>query len=262
MKDKFFWFMAVLLLIPFIASAQDDGTHKPTEVKTHKWSAGAETGFIMYGVRKPDYEFIRGRIGWYNFTYKRSISSYAYSWHTGLNIEMRSANTKFGYSIGVRYINYTGYLGAKDSYDDEFFYVKLKESGTQTDYIRVKSVNQTNRYIGVPVEFRYLPFKPMLFRPYMKLGFDFNFKIKDSSNVNFENNEMDKYEDVVTKMFDEAEDFYSTMYLGFGVKFGRVGKVNLNINAQVPAFVLTGNSAGLVKPVAGGGVNVSVQIPL
>lgn len=265
MKDKLFWLIAVLITISFAATAQEVDTQTPSEVKTRKWFAGAGTGFTMYGANTPDYKFIRGNIGWHDHGYNNDIASFAFSWHAGLNLEMQSANSKFGYSLGVRYTTYIGYLGASkydNDDDDDFFYVRLKESGTQTDYLRVKSVNQINSYIGVPVEFRYLPFRPMLFRPYMKLGADFNFKINDSSNVKFKDGAMDKYEGDVAKLFDEADDFYSTMYFGLGVKVGRVGKVNFNIDARVPAFVITGNNAGIVEPIAGAGFNFSVQVPL
>ncbi|GEM_PF-1239747 len=265
MKDKLFGVIVMLIAVSFTAVAQDTGTQVPTEVKMRKWFVGTGTGFTMYGASTPDYKFIRGNVSWHDHVYNSDIASFAFSWHAGLGVELQSANTRFGYSIGVRYTIYMGFLGATtydNDDDDDFFYVRLEENGTQTDYLRVKSINQINSYVGIPLEFRYLLFKPMLFRPYMKLGADFNFKINDSSNVKFKDDVMDKYEEDVAKLFDEAEDFYSTMYFGIGVKVGRVGKINFNIDARIPAFVLTGKKAGLVQPIAGGGVNISVQVPL
>ncbi|MCK4662742.1 MAG: hypothetical protein KAT68_07750 [Bacteroidales bacterium] len=225
---------------------------------------GVESGIDFQDCELPEFEFIRGDISSYGAgNVANDLMWYFQKWYLGIKIEIRSNNNKFGLFSGLRYTKINTSLGKFSNWSSntDFFYLLYKQEGTTTEYLKIKEINQSSNYLGIPIEIRYLPFKTGLFRLFFKAAAEINYRLNTTSDVVFYNNAMEYYQDDVINKFDEPNNFYSTLYFSVGWKFGKDNKPNINLEASFPSFFLTDNSSGLVKPITGGGFQLNIQIP-
>jgi hypothetical protein len=73
---------------------------------------------------------------------------------------------------------------------------------------------------------------------------------------------MNQYESNVENLIEDPWKFYSTFQLGVGMKIGKAGKPGVNLEACVPEFILVNGKSSLVSPDFGGGLRLSIRIPL
>jgi hypothetical protein len=112
--------------------------------------------------------------------------------YAGAKLEGRFKNEKFSVGFGARLSRLEGIYSKANyryQYDQsqpsEFFYFVLNLDATTTELLRVKAISQPAYYLGVPIEFRFIPFEKRRFKAYVKVSTDFNFKLQSSTNVDF-----------------------------------------------------------------------------
>jgi hypothetical protein len=73
---------------------------------------------------------------------------------------------------------------------------------------------------------------------------------------------MNQYENQVAQIIEKPWSFYSSMHLGLGVKIGSFDKPGINLEARIPEVMLYKKSNSFINPNVGGGIALSVRIPL
>ncbi|MBI4647992.1 MAG: hypothetical protein HY738_15755, partial [Bacteroidia bacterium] len=144
-----------------------------------------------------------------------------------------------------------------------YFYCLYRQDGVNTEYLKLKEINQTSNYIGIPIEIRYFPAKrPHLFRIYFKIGAEINYLMQTQKDVVFYDNAMNPYKEDLTAKVGQPKTFYSSIYGGGAISIGRELKPSISIEACMPYLFLTSESFGLVNPIFGSGFQLNVQIPI
>ncbi|MBK9356853.1 MAG: hypothetical protein IPN08_05615 [Bacteroidales bacterium] len=121
---------------------------------------GVEAGIIFISAKMPEIDFIRGDIpaypGGYSSTY---LKSYMNKGYTGIKGEVLSRNNKFGFSAGLRYIQMNSSVGRNTYWtgNTNYFYLMYRQDGVNTEYLKVKELDQRTSYLGIPLEARFSP---------------------------------------------------------------------------------------------------------
>jgi hypothetical protein len=167
---------------------------------------------------------------------------------------------QFGISSGLRLSMSFASLHSPDNSD--FFWL-LKEEGTTTDYVRLKSFSEHSFFVGIPVELRYLlSRRPRVFQTYFKIGAVANFRIATANSVKFSNQSMSKYEKEICSQIKPDGIFNLMVNPAFGFKIGRNCNPLANLEFQVPFFAYGAkNVSSLIYPEAGMNFNISLQFP-
>ena len=88
-----------------------------------------------------------------------------------------------------------------------------------------------------------------------------SFLLKNSYDVIFHDESMNIHEDDIINKFDSANRLFLAGHTAIGLNIPLKHKAYLNFEANIPAAILSEYSSGLVKPNAGGGFRLLVQIP-
>jgi hypothetical protein len=182
----------------------------------------------------------------------------------GLKFEYRTNNNKFGFSGGLRYTRMNTSIG-RDSYmsrSPDFFYVNYDQNGLNTEYAKVRELNQKADYLGIPIELRIYPYKDRKVSFYYKAGVSFNLRINSKSDVVFYNSFMGIYRNDVIKVVENAAPYYATFNLGVGLKVGKSERPGFSIEVNAPLGVFFPDKSCFVNPQTGGGVQIIARIPI
>ena len=183
----------------------------------------------------------------------------AYKIYTGAKIEVRSNNNKIGFVTGIRTAQIHGtFLNALGSSD--YFTLSVDEAGVPAEF-KIREINQTLNYLGVPVELRYLPFGVHLVNIYFKLGADFNFLVASKTKTVFFDDGVNANQNTVAQRIGNLGSFYSSVYGGAGIHIGRESKPGFNLELTVPSIFIQENHS-LIRPVYSVGIQMGYQIPL
>jgi hypothetical protein len=182
----------------------------------------------------------------------------------GVKWEFFNVRLRSGVSTGLRYAGYNTEISGYSSSIADFFYLRYSMFDSETKFTRVKSLNETNRHISVPVEFRTEPLQFEKFALFAKAGADFSWlNTGRSTSINFHDNDMNIHHDEILKDFVvPANKHYSTLYWSVGVRAGREGSVNYSLEAFLPSRFLTGNNFTLTEADNFQGVVFSIQVPV
>jgi hypothetical protein len=144
-----------------------------------------------------------------------------------------------------------------------YFYWLYRQDGINTEYLKVKEINQKSAYIGIPFEVRYFTAKrPRLFQIYFKLGIEINYLLKSKTGIVFNSSAMEPYEKDLIAMLEQPERIIAAIYGGGGFKLGRDQKPSISVEACMPYIFLTSRSTGILQPLFGGGIQLNFQIPI
>ncbi len=227
---------------------------------------GVETGFTSIESKMSNMDNIRGDVPAYSLGYSSSsLTSLTAKSFAGIKYEIFSLNDRFGLSGGLRYSRINSSIGKKSYWGSSvnYFYWLYLQDGVNTEYLKVKEIDQKSDYIGIPVEIRFFTAKrPCVFRFYFKLGAEFNYLIQSQKDIVFFDEAMNPYKSELTGKVAQPKRFYSSLYGGGGFRFGRELKPSISIEACMPYLFLTSKSSGLVNPIFGGGVQLNIQIPI
>jgi hypothetical protein len=211
-------------------------------------------------------DFVRGDIPSYPVGYSTtSLTSLTDKSFLGVKFEIFSLNDRFGLFGGLRYSRMNSSIG-KNSYwgsSTNYFYWLYREEGVNTEYLKVKEIDQKSDYIGIPIEIRFFPAKrPHLVRVFFKLGAEINYLVQTEQDVVFFDEAMNPYKNDLVAKLGHPKTFYSSVYGGGGIRIGRDFKPSVSIEACMPYLFLTSKSAGMVNPIFGGGLQLNIQIPI
>lgn len=253
MKIKAFLTLLYLYSVSVYSSAQD--------ARLRFLFVDAGTDFIF--CENPDKDYIRADVQPYLYSDVASnIKSLLARQYASVRIEYRSANNKFGLSGGLRFSYMQSMIG-KDTYwtgTPNFFYVRYKTDGLNTEYAKVRELYQRSSYIGIPLELRIYPNRDYSVNVYYIIGTSFNAKITSRSGITFYDDNMEQYKSEVLKVIEKPINYYSTLSLGIGLKIRKLEKTGIHIEAALPVAMFT-PSKSFVRPVAGTGLQISLRFP-
>lgn len=232
--------------------------------ETRKSYLGIETGLTFIAGEMPEMDFVRAEIPSYTGgTSDNNLTSIMSERFIGIKNEYFSLNGRLGVSGGLR-VTWTNSSIGKNGYalnSQDFFYMLYREDGINTEYLKVKEINQTTDYIGLPVEARYFLFAPQAFRLYVKLGAVINYRLNTKTNAVFKDDAMEPYQNDVTAFVRQPGSFSSAIYAAAGVRLGGAPNPAVSLEVCLPYLFLTSGSAGLLNPAAGTGLQLNAQIP-
>jgi len=214
-----------------------------------------------------DMDFIRGDVPSYptgSYYSTNNLTSLMYNSFIGIKSECFSLNNKFGFSGGIRYTRTNSSVGKNDYWSNsvDYFYLLYSQEGVNTEYLKVKEIIQKSDYVGIPLEIRYFPFRPRLFRLYFKLGAEIGFRLQSHTDVVFQDDAMEPYQNDVSAMVGKPGSISSSVSGSAGMSLGRASKPVVSFEICLPAIFITSKSSGLVSPISGGGFQLNFQIPL
>ena len=219
------------------------------------------TGFVN---ELPTNMKIRGDVPKYyygNETSTKMVNGFMQRNFIGLKAEI-VVRDKFGWSMGVRFSQMESSITKNNNYGNDYFYLVTKETATSSEFMKVRHINQSSNYVGVPIEFRYFPYMPRKFRVFIKLAAEGTILLQTKKSVSFGDDAMAKYENDVTRNIKDPAKLSSLLYGGFGIKYGQKSKPSISIEFSGPAWFASYKSNGMLNPVVGGGVQVNIQIPI
>ena len=224
-----------------------------------------ETGMDFISCESPEKDYIRRDIDPYSYGYVTDhLRSLLHTNYFGAKFEYRMLDNLLGIAAGVRYTRMVSSIGKTSYWSDtpDFFFVLFGQDGITTEFAKVREIIQKSDYLGIPLEIRIYPYKERVFNVYYKVGAAFNFNVRTKEDVVFFNDDMESYQDDVSKIIEEPYPFYSSFHLGIGFKVGKFAKPGFNIEVCVPAGMLTTAKSGFVTPQAGGGFQFMIRLPL
>ncbi|MDR1866243.1 MAG: outer membrane beta-barrel protein [Bacteroidales bacterium] len=245
----------LMLMIPFIAA-------QAREKETSRLRAGIEIGFAgIFGeiklsdrMRESKSAFPLDGAHCGLPETNQAINGF----RTGVKAEYFTRNNRIGLATGLLFEQYSAAVHANGDY----FFWQLHQEGLNTYYIRIKNMAQKNFYLGVPVEFRYLPYKRELpVRIYFKLGGTFACKLFTKNEFRFYDPSMKHYEATVLRQMDKPSHFIAYIYPAVGLKIGRRMNPRINVEINIPVM-LQSDASSLYKSHAGFGMKLMVQLPV
>ena len=168
---------------------------------------------------------------------------------------------RFTIAAGVRFSLSTLSLGS----DRKYFLWKVREEGTNTDYLKIQKISQKKYYIGIPLEVKFFPrVKDYFVRHYFIVGAVFNFLVASDNDVSFQDAAMKKYASDVSSQIGNP-NFHGQLFGGIGLKIGRTNRPFGNIELRLPIYMLTNDKSNSLMKESGAlgfGLQLTLQIPV
>lgn len=212
------------------------------------WAMNISAGANIVGVTLNELDDIRAY---------RSSDEYLYEWDPKVATSVYLSFTpeyyltdKFSLGAGLRVTeNFSKY---ESNYD--YFYYKAKEDGYNTYYYRIKSVEQRNLYVGIPLEFRFTIRGDGRPSPYIRAGASFNFRCT-TATITKPYQDGAECEDV---KIPTADNFTMPVYCAAGIQLGHQKSFCFEI--LFPYTVAVGSMTGVGDTNnLGGGFQISYQ---
>jgi hypothetical protein len=249
MKIKFAFLFAVQFFYGIVLFAQD----------TRQKYLGIEGGMNFMDNEMSGIDKIRGEVSSYGMDNSTStIKSSMHRSFAGIKSEVFSFNKKFGLSGGIRF----SYMNSSIGKDQDFFYWLYQVEGVNTEYLKIKEIDQTTSYLGIPIELRYFPWKPHFFRLFLKVGADLNCRLQSKTDVVFYDDAMNIYQDDVKSFIEQPKSFSSSVSAGGGFRLGGESKPSVSFELNFLDIFLTAETSGMLHPMFGGGFQFNVQLPI
>lgn len=140
------------------------------------------------------------------------------SFNTALKWGMYNPALKLGFTTGVRYSSFNTLISGYTSNNANFFYIRYSTSGTDTKFARVKSISESSKLIGIPLEISYIPFSSRYVQYFLKAGLEpASYRISHLTDIEFENPDMKAVEEEVAATFSApVSAFCTTIYTSLG----------------------------------------------
>jgi len=260
---KFTFVLFLILMFGFEVQAQKE--KNVIEINIPRWRVGVEAGVdVPFGsVNKPSQ--IRENRSYY--------PNNDYDYYCGLVLD-RTLSHVFYFGAKAEYMlhkRWTVTSGLRLSInkstltsDRDYFLWKIEETETSANYIKIKNLSQSNYYLGLPIEFKFFPRqKDYSVRQYFIFGTSFNLLASSNNNIDFDNERMEKYSTDIKAQMGTPNVFFSTIYAGVGLKFGKMNHPFGSIEVIAPMIRISGNSKSFVnmEPV-GFSFRTILQIPV
>jgi len=252
MNQKNLVFLLIVALISISAYSQ----------KSSNFIVGFEVGSnFVFGELNPAWN-VRQDVGSYDYEYGSMYSGTATEMtmsYIGIKPELSFFKNKLGISSGLRYTRMNNALSNKSS----FFYLRDNVSSSNTDYFKVKKINEDNDYLGIPLEVTYVPFQNDYLDIYFRAGAELNFRFNTQLDIRFLNSDMNPYQqEIIRHTGITTNTVYSSFYTGVGIRFGNRNDVKYNLELILPSYILSDNNSSVIIPKYYTGFKFSVQIPV
>lgn len=206
---------------------------------------------------------IRQDVGYYyDYGNNSSVNISARLNYFGVSPEFFFLNKKLSVSPGLRFTNLYSEVVKPDYDNTEYFYLRVKSEGYNTDYARVRAINENINYLGVPLELKYIPFDFDFISFNVKLSGELAYKINSATDIVFKEPEMEQYQSAVLSDLNvKTNPLYASIYASIGstVKFSKNLYGSLDI--FFPPFYMTEKNSGLVNITNISGVQLSLTVP-
>lgn len=261
MKSKVYRILLLFICFNSLVFAQEQEQKQEDD---KYYLIGIETGFDFLNCNPPDKSYIRADINTYSYNYVTSnITALSYKYYAGMKIERKFLKKKLGILSGIRLTQNTGTIGKTTYWSNtsEYFFFRIENNETSSEYLRVKELKEENLFLGVPLEIKIFPYKSKKMNIYYKIGVEFNYLLKSENDVLFYDPLMNERKDDVTHLLEKPDSFTSFLYVAAGIRI-KAGKNMINLEGCLPSVNLFPESSGLVSPNYGGGVQLNFQLPL
>lgn len=221
----------------------------------------ALSGGVISGIQEDKWD-IRQTFSSYSYHDRDYLTSNSFLYYLSLKPEFRFSE-KLSVYTGLRYTE----MGSDYSNINNrsgFFYVRSAQSEVgETNLYRIKSIEELNRFLSVPIEIKYTPLHWRRFRFYGKLGSDFGLLINSKRSAEFFQSEMQKYEaDVLNTVPFSPNKFLATVYGAIGLGYEFNNRMTVNMDLPMSKNVLTKNHSSIFQTNSITGVQLSLSIPL
>ena len=220
-------------------------------------------------------EFVTGQLN-KNWNVRKNVGSYYYDYDygnafgtdmtissVGIKPEFSFFKNRIGISSGLLYTQISSSLGKYSSDINPFFYLLNNGGTTNTEYFKVKNIQDDNDYLGIPLEVTLLPFQLEYIGFYLKAGVELNFRFHNKTDIQFYNASMEPYEqDIIRNTGITTNSIYSSFYSSVGMRFGKEDKIKYNLEILFPSTFLTTNNSALIVPDFYTGFKLSVLFPM
>lgn len=225
---------------------------------------GAEGGMSFYFSDGAKKDFMRSSASAMSYNPSGGVSSYIQKSYAGLKYEHRFTNNRIGMFTGIRFSRLYSSIGRSGVSEGNsgYFYVLVEEQGLDTRYIRVKEINQTADYLGVPLEFRFFVSRAKRVRFYLKAGAECSFRIAQNREVVYQDAAMANYTDWLLNQIDKPKAVVGSAFLSPGIRFFPDKYPGLNLEVHILTFMLPSDAVGMLNSEAGAGFQVNLQVPL
>jgi len=257
---------AVLLILFFFPLALFAQEEKIYEFPRLRWGIEAGTE-IFYGNTVKNSNIRESQSYYYDYSYYDDLyycgfmyDSYNYArYYIGVKPEYSLSN-RFAVAAGLRFSFNKSNLNS----DQNYFLWKISAENQTTNYVRVHEINQNNFYAGIPLEIKFFPgMNDMIVRQYFKAGMLFNFLAASHNSASFIDENMEKYASKICSQTGKPSFQSGYLYLGIGLKFGRMNHPFGSVEIQVPICVFKDKklSSFIKEPDAGFGLQTTFYIP-
>lgn len=199
----------------------------------------------------------------YDYSYNsESLLSNSSAFFMEIKTEYHLSN-KLSLASGISFtklnVSFTG-----NGTNGNYFFLRVSDANaTQMDCFRIKSIDEENNYLGVPLELKYTPFRIGRFGFYGKIGTDIGFLIHKKTRINFQLPEMQQYEnEVFESVGTKTNSLLSTLRGGLGISYTTNKDLVLNFDIFSGGSFLTENNSRLINLKSMSGVQCSIMLPL
>ena len=210
-----------------------------------------DAGIHFYAIEAVDRPYIRRDLPASGFL-GEGIRGEMTAQFAGAKAEKFFFQHRLSFSVGLRYTNRMNSI-YKNSVIPDYFYVLHRQEATTTEYLRVGRIEESLRYIGLPLEAR-LYINPRR-RWFLMAGGEWSYQIAHEIKVAFKDPDMKMFTKDVKALVGDASGHYSSFYMGAGVRLGE-DRPRWTLGLNVP-LATTRTVSGVLTPRFGGaGIHV------
>lgn len=199
---------------------------------------------------------------YYNYGNNARVNIMARLNYFGVSPEFFFLNNKLSVASGLRFTNLYSDI-TKPEYDNsEYFFLRIKSDGSNTDYARVRTIKENVNFLGVPLEIKYIPFDFDFISFYVKLSGELAYKINSATDIVFKEPEMEQYQSAVLSDLNvKTNPLYASIYASIGSTVRFSEKLFCSLDVFFPSFYTTEKNSGLVNITNISGVQISLTVP-
>jgi hypothetical protein len=228
--------------------------------------AVCDWSFGFFNSEPANIDLIRGSVASFSAeNSNKGLTSISFRSTTGIKFESLLLSRRTGLGVGIRFSQFVQNTGKWELLTEgvNFFYFLYAQDEQNTYYARVKSIMQTSSYLGVPAEFTFFPLENQhLYRFYMKMGAEIDFRLSTHTNIHFMNEGMPSLESQVASQISSPSIVGFSFYNCVGIRAGVDGKPSFSVELLIPLLNTNPGASGLLKNGFGAGLQFNYHIPI
>jgi hypothetical protein len=228
--------------------------------------AVCDWSFGFFNSEPTDIDRIRGSVASFSAeNSNKGLTCISFRGTTGIKFETLLLSRRIGLGAGIRFSQFVQNTGKWEILTEgvNYFYFLYAQDEQNTYYARLKSILQTSGYLGIPAEFTFFPLENQhLYRFYMKMGAEIDFRVSTHTKVQFMNEGMPSLESQVTSHISSPSPVGFSFYNCMGIRAGVDGKPTFSVELLIPLLNTNPGSPGLLKNKFGAGLQFNYHIPI